>query len=80
LYGSGSADDKSPVLGWWNVIEAHGKANINLLVNLLMGFEGADQKAWMKSLPMKPRNSSKMPTMPVSTITTVFELNLVSLC
>lgn len=40
LYGRGSTDDKGPVLGWLNVIEAHKKAGVELPVNLKMCFEG----------------------------------------
>jgi Cys-Gly metallodipeptidase DUG1 len=43
LYGRGSTDDKGPVLGWLNVIEAHQKANIDLPVNLVMCFEGMEE-------------------------------------
>jgi len=43
LYGRGSTDDKGPVLGWLNVIEAHQKANIGFPVNLLMCFEGMEE-------------------------------------
>ena len=40
MYGRGSTDDKGPVLGWLNVIEAHQKAGADFPVNLLMCFEG----------------------------------------
>jgi Cys-Gly metallodipeptidase DUG1 len=43
MYGRGSTDDKGPVLGWLNVIEAHRKAGIDLPVNLLMCFEGMEE-------------------------------------
>jgi len=43
LYGRGSTDDKGPVLGWLNVIQAHKKAGIDLPVNLLMCFEGMEE-------------------------------------
>ncbi|KAF2726301.1 CNDP dipeptidase [Polychaeton citri CBS 116435] len=43
MYGRGSTDDKGPVLGWVNVIEAHQKAGIEFPVNLLMCFEGMEE-------------------------------------
>ncbi|MCJ1312145.1 hypothetical protein MMC25_005819 [Agyrium rufum] len=43
MYGRGSTDDKGPVLGWLNVIQAHQEANIEFPVNLLMCFEGMEE-------------------------------------
>jgi Cys-Gly metallodipeptidase DUG1 len=43
LYGRGSTDDKGPVLGWLNVIQAHQAAGIPFPVNLLMCFEGMEE-------------------------------------
>ncbi|WPG98655.1 Cys-Gly metallodipeptidase dug1 [Acrodontium crateriforme] len=43
MYGRGSTDDKGPILGWVNVIEAHKKAGIEFPVNLLMCFEGMEE-------------------------------------
>lgn len=43
LYGRGSTDDKGPVLGWLNVIQAHKEAGIEFPVNLLMCFEGMEE-------------------------------------
>ncbi|KAI9847123.1 MAG: Cys-Gly metallodipeptidase [Thelocarpon superellum] len=43
MYGRGSTDDKGPVLGWLNAIEAHQKARIDFPVNLLMCFEGMEE-------------------------------------
>ncbi|KAI9881465.1 MAG: hypothetical protein M1830_000027 [Pleopsidium flavum] len=43
MYGRGSTDDKGPVLGWLNVIEAHTKAGVEFPVNLLMCFEGMEE-------------------------------------
>jgi Cys-Gly metallodipeptidase DUG1 len=40
LFGRGSTDDKGPVIGWLNVIEAHQKTGTELPVNLKMCFEG----------------------------------------
>ena len=43
MFGRGSTDDKGPVLGWLNVIEAHKKAGIEFPVNLLCCFEGMEE-------------------------------------
>lgn len=43
MYGRGSTDDKGPVLGWLNVMQAHKAAGIDLPVNLLMCFEGMEE-------------------------------------
>jgi len=43
LYGRGSTDDKGPVLGWLNVIDAHAAAGIDFPVNLKMCFEGMEE-------------------------------------
>lgn len=43
MYGRGSTDDKGPVLGWVNAIEAHQKAGVDFPVNLLMCFEGMEE-------------------------------------
>jgi Cys-Gly metallodipeptidase DUG1 len=43
MFGRGSTDDKGPVLGWLNVIEAHQKAGVDFPVNLLMCFEGMEE-------------------------------------
>ncbi|KAM7192978.1 hypothetical protein V8F33_008026 [Rhypophila sp. PSN 637] len=43
MVGRGSTDDKGPVLGWLNAIEAHQKAGIDFPVNLLMCFEGMEE-------------------------------------
>ena len=43
MYGRGSTDDKGPVLGWLNAIQAHQAAGIELPVNLLMCFEGMEE-------------------------------------
>ncbi|CAZ80831.1 unnamed protein product [Tuber melanosporum] len=43
MYGRGSTDDKGPVLGWINSIEAHQKAGVDFPVNLLMCFEGMEE-------------------------------------
>jgi Cys-Gly metallodipeptidase DUG1 len=40
LIGRGSSDDKGPLLGWLNVLEAHVKQGIELPVNLKFCFEG----------------------------------------
>ncbi|KAI1905730.1 hypothetical protein LOZ12_006758 [Ophidiomyces ophidiicola] len=43
MYGRGSTDDKGPVLGWINVIEAHRRAGVDFPVNLLCCFEGMEE-------------------------------------
>ncbi|KAJ5692082.1 Cys-Gly metallodipeptidase dug1 [Penicillium macrosclerotiorum] len=43
MYGRGATDDKGPVLGWLNVIEAHRKAGVEFPVNLLCCFEGMEE-------------------------------------
>ncbi|CUM62758.1 uncharacterized protein PRCAT00000315001 [Priceomyces carsonii] len=43
LYGRGSTDDKGPVIGWLNVIEAHKKLNWEMPVNLVVCFEGMEE-------------------------------------
>lgn len=43
MYGRGSTDDKGPVLGWLNAIEAHQKSGVEFPVNLLMCFEGMEE-------------------------------------
>ncbi|KAH8670876.1 Cys-Gly metallodipeptidase dug1 [Xylariales sp. PMI_506] len=43
MCGRGSTDDKGPVLGWLNAIEAHQKAGVDFPVNLLMCFEGMEE-------------------------------------
>lgn len=43
LYGRGSTDDKGPVMGWLNVVEAHNALGWELPVNLLVCFEGMEE-------------------------------------
>lgn len=43
LFGRGSTDDKGPVIGWLNAIEAHRTAGIELPVNLVTCFEGMEE-------------------------------------
>jgi Cys-Gly metallodipeptidase DUG1 len=43
MFGRGSTDDKGPVLGWLNALEAHQRAGLALPVNLLMCFEGMEE-------------------------------------
>jgi len=43
MFGRGSTDDKGPVLGWLNAIEAHAAAGLAFPVNLLMCFEGMEE-------------------------------------
>jgi len=41
--GRGSSDDKGPIIGWLNAIEAHQKAGIEFPVNLKICFEGMEE-------------------------------------
>lgn len=43
LYGRGSSDDKGPVLGWLNAIEAYQKLGIDVPVNIKFVFEGMEE-------------------------------------
>lgn len=43
LIGRGSTDDKGPVIGWLNVLEAHKEAGIALPVNIVTCFEGMEE-------------------------------------
>ena len=43
MCGRGSSDDKGPVLGWLNVIEAFQKCQVDLPVNLRLFFEGMEE-------------------------------------
>lgn len=43
LFGRGSTDDKGPVIGWLNVIEAHKNLGLELPVNLITCFEGMEE-------------------------------------
>ncbi|OBA19301.1 CNDP dipeptidase [Metschnikowia bicuspidata var. bicuspidata NRRL YB-4993] len=43
LYGRGLTDDKGPVLGWLNVVEAHNQLGWELPVNLVCCFEGMEE-------------------------------------
>lgn len=43
LYGRGSTDDKGPILGWLNVLEAHQALGLELPVNLKFCLEGMEE-------------------------------------
>ncbi|KAI0672469.1 CNDP dipeptidase [Trametes maxima] len=43
LFGRGSTDDKGPILGWLNVLEAHKMLGLDLPVNLRFCFEGMEE-------------------------------------
>lgn len=43
LIGRGSTDDKGPILGWLNVLEAHKTLGIELPVNMRFCFEGMEE-------------------------------------
>ncbi|RXK36422.1 glutamate carboxypeptidase [Tremella mesenterica] len=43
MYGRGSTDDKGPVMGWLNVLEAHKALGLELPVNVKVIFEGMEE-------------------------------------
>ncbi|KAI0364523.1 CNDP dipeptidase [Pilatotrama ljubarskyi] len=43
LFGRGATDDKGPILGWLNVLEAHKALKLDLPVNLRFCFEGMEE-------------------------------------
>ncbi|KAI0088318.1 hypothetical protein BDY19DRAFT_950304 [Irpex rosettiformis] len=43
MFGRGSTDDKGPIMGWLNVLEAHHKLGLSLPVNLRFCFEGMEE-------------------------------------
>lgn len=43
LYGRGSSDDKGPVMGWLNSVQAHKELGLELPVNLVTCFEGMEE-------------------------------------
>ena len=43
LFGRGSTDDKGPVMGWLNSIEAHRELGLELPVNIVFCFEGMEE-------------------------------------
>jgi Cys-Gly metallodipeptidase DUG1 len=43
MIGRGSSDDKGPVVGWINALEAHHQSNLTLPVNLRFCFEGMEE-------------------------------------
>ncbi|TGO54241.1 hypothetical protein BCON_0110g00210 [Botryotinia convoluta] len=43
LYGRGSTDDKGPVLGWLNALQAYQEAEVDVPVNLIFCFEGMEE-------------------------------------
>lgn len=45
LYGRGSTDDKGPIMGWLNVIEAHQQVGMDLPVNIKFCFEGMEESS-----------------------------------
>ncbi|OJT11867.1 Cys-Gly metallodipeptidase dug1 [Trametes pubescens] len=45
LVGRGSTDDKGPILGWLNVLEAHKSLGLDLPVNLRFCFEGMEESS-----------------------------------
>lgn len=43
LYGRGSTDDKGPVIGWLNSLQAHRELGLDIPVNLVFCFEGMEE-------------------------------------
>ena len=43
MFGRGSSDDKGPVLGWLNVVEAFNECRVEIPVNLKFVFEGMEE-------------------------------------
>ncbi|KAH7882913.1 hypothetical protein F5I97DRAFT_146483 [Phlebopus sp. FC_14] len=43
LIGRGSTDDKGPIMGWLNVLQAHQELGLDLPVNLRFCFEGMEE-------------------------------------
>ncbi|PSR72136.1 hypothetical protein PHLCEN_2v11984 [Hermanssonia centrifuga] len=43
MYGRGTTDDKGPIMGWLNVLEAHHSLGIELPVNMRFCFEGMEE-------------------------------------
>ncbi|EMR10075.1 hypothetical protein PNEG_01826 [Pneumocystis murina B123] len=43
MYGRGATDDKGPLIGWLNAVEAFQKAGIEIPVNLVFCFEGMEE-------------------------------------
>lgn len=43
LFGRGATDDKGPVMGWLNSLQAHRELNIELPINIVFCFEGMEE-------------------------------------
>ena len=43
MIGRGSTDDKGPIMGWLNVLEAHHTLGLPLPVNMRFCFEGMEE-------------------------------------
>ena len=43
MFGRGSTDDKGPIMGWLNVLEAHHTLGQSLPVNMRFCFEGMEE-------------------------------------
>ncbi|KAJ2983433.1 hypothetical protein NUW54_g10637 [Trametes sanguinea] len=43
MFGRGASDDKGPILGWLNVLEAHKALGLELPVNMRFCFEGMEE-------------------------------------
>ncbi|KAF7799503.1 hypothetical protein EIP86_010738 [Pleurotus ostreatoroseus] len=43
MYGRGTTDDKGPIMGWLNVLDAHHTLGVELPVNMRFCFEGMEE-------------------------------------
>lgn len=43
MFGRGATDDKGPILGWLNVLEAHHTLGLELPINMRFVFEGMEE-------------------------------------
>ena len=82
LFGRGSTDDKGPILGWLNVIEAHQKIGVEFPVNLktckYASLQSMSEMS-LRSLVARTRSRSFVLTvenlgLPIQTIGTMVEL------
>ena len=67
LIGRGATDDKGPVLGWINVLQAHHELGLPLPVNLKFCLEGMEESGDLFAPPLWTKNSvSRSLTLPDS--------------
>jgi Cys-Gly metallodipeptidase DUG1 len=61
LVGRGSTDDKGPITGWLNVLEAHQKLGLKLPVNVRFLFEGMEESGSVKLDDWIEKEAEKRP-------------------